>query len=70
MASPDFDGSGLKLPTSLEELETQFEPCGGFLRRKNTTVKRPSCILDAAMVVKLVRQFQTEPRYELLDSRG
>lgn len=60
-----YDPSGLALPTSLEELENDFEPCGGFLRRKGASRTRPSCILDAAKVVKLVREFQKS-----LDSRG
>jgi hypothetical protein len=49
----ETDKSGLVKPTTLEELLRDFEPCGGYLRRKDCTVQKPSCLLTVMDVVEL-----------------
>lgn len=56
----DIDKTGLLEPTSLAELRDEFEPCGGFLRRKGCTSERPSIVLDAADVLRLALRFAQE----------
>lgn len=53
--SKAVDFSGLEDAKSLEELETQFEPCGGYLRRKDCAVERPSVLYDAPKLLALIR---------------
>lgn len=56
--SQPVDFSGLKEPESLAELERDFEPCGGFLRRKGCCREKPSIILDARKVLELALRFE------------
>lgn len=49
--------------TSLAELERDFEPCGGFLRRRGCTPKKPSVILTAADVLRMALKFRRDESF-------
>lgn len=53
MQGEEVDKSGLEEPSSLDELQRDFESCGGYLRRKGCSPKKPSILLNAQAVLEL-----------------